>query len=62
MSAPLPGVDRRTDLWNSMLDAEMNQYFWHLISTRYARWDRNLKLIIAFAASGTVAAWSVWSR
>jgi len=45
-----------------MLDAEMNQYFWDLISTRYARWDRNLKFFIAFAASGAVAGWSIWSR
>lgn len=58
MSAPGLGADRRTALWDSMLDAEMNHYFWELISARYARWDRNLKLLIAIAASGTVAAWS----
>jgi hypothetical protein len=45
-----------------MLDAEMNRYYWDLISARYARWDRNLKLLIAVAASGTVAGWSIWSR
>ena len=45
-----------------MLDAEMNHCYWDLVSARYARWDRNLKIIIAVAASGTVAGWSIWSH
>ncbi len=45
-----------------MLDAEMNHCYWDLVSARYARWDRNLKFFVAFAASGAVAGWSIWSR
>ena len=62
MSAPVLAADRRTALWDAMLDAEMNHCYWDLVSARYARWDRNLKLLIAVAASGTVAGWSVWSK
>ena|ERR1019366_8469022 len=62
MNAPVQGVNRRTVLWDSMLDAEMNVYFWDLISARYARWDRNMKFFIALAASGAVAGWGVWSQ
>ena len=55
-------MDRRTALWDSMLDAEMNVFYWDLLSAHYARLDRFLKTIIAIAASGTVAGWSIWSR
>src|SRR6185437_2845071 len=50
--------DRRGELWNSLLDAEMNVRFWSLISRRYGRWDKLFKLVVAFSSSGTVAAWS----
>ena len=45
-----------------MLDAEMNQCYWDLLPARYSRWDRYLKFFIAFAASGAVAGWGIWSQ
>jgi hypothetical protein len=62
MNAPNPPLDRRTLLWDSMLDAEMNSCYWDLVSSRYATVDLCFKIIIAVAASGTVAAWGIWSQ
>jgi hypothetical protein len=59
---PTPQLDRRTALWDSMLDAEMNVCYWNLLSARYTNWDKYLKIVIALAASGTVAGWSIWSQ
>jgi len=60
-SQPLQ-LDRHTALWDAILDAEMNTCFWSLVSARYTKWDTYLKMIIAIAASGTVAGWSIWSQ
>jgi hypothetical protein len=54
--------DHREVLWNALLDAEMNVCYWNWISDRSAQWDERLKFLIALAASGTVAAWGIWSR
>ena len=62
MSAPSMQLDRRTVLWDSMLDAELNVYYWGYVSARYTDLDKYLKIIIAVAASGTVAGWSIWSQ
>ena len=61
MNAPT-GPDRRTVLWESLLDAEMNFCYWDLVSSRYSKLDTVFKIVIAIAASGTVAAWSIWSQ
>jgi len=62
MSTPSPQVDRRTALWDSMLDAEMNSCYWDLVSARYTSWDLWIKITIAVTASGTVAGWSIWAQ
>jgi len=56
------GAERRKYLWDSMLDAEMNFYYWDLVSARYASLDLGFKVVIAIAASGTVAGWGLWSQ
>jgi hypothetical protein len=45
-----------------MLDAEMNSCYWDLVSSRYTSLDTALKIVIAAAASGTVAGWGIWSQ
>lgn len=62
MGASASEIDRRKALWDSMLDAEMNQCYWEILSARYSTWDRYLKFFIAFAASGAVAGWGIWSQ
>lgn len=61
VSSPISS-QRRTALWEAMLDAEMNVSFWTLMSQRYTRIDRAGKIVIALTSSGTVAAWSLWEQ
>jgi hypothetical protein len=58
-----PKLERsRTGLWHSLLDAEMNVYYWTEISGRMSTRERWLKFIVAATSSGTaVAAWTVWN-
>jgi hypothetical protein len=52
----------RVELWNSMLDAEMNVYYWQTISAQLAAYDRGLKFFVFLTSSGTaIAAWTVWA-
>lgn len=54
--------NNRNALWNSLLDADMNVFYWAMVSGRYGTWDKLIKIVVAVAASGAVAAWGVWSR
>jgi hypothetical protein len=54
--------DHRIALWNALLDADMNVSYWTWISDSCTTWDHWLKVLIAVAASGTVAAWGIWSQ
>jgi hypothetical protein len=62
MSSSVNQPHHRTALWNALLDADMNVCYWTWISDRCTRCDQWLKFIIALAASGTVAAWGIWSQ
>ena len=62
MSSPIISSQRRTALWEAMLDADMNVCFWTLMSQRYTRIDRLGKIVIALTSSGTVAAWGFWEQ
>lgn len=48
-------------IWKAMLDADMNARYWQLLARRYARWDRNTKILLALTASGAVAGWGIWT-
>ncbi len=53
----------RLALWDSMLDADMNVYYWEALCQRFVSRDRWLKFIISLTSSGTaIAAWAIWSR
>jgi hypothetical protein len=58
----LNSADHRVALWNALLDADMNVCYWSWISDRCTKWDQWLKFTVALTASGTVAAWSIWSQ
>ena len=49
-------MEKRTEMWNSMLDAEMNEIYWSDEAKRYGSFDRSLKLTIAVLSSGTTVA------
>ncbi len=55
--------DHRLALRDSMLDAEMNVYYWEALCQRFVSIDRWLKFVIAVTSSGTaIAAWAIWSQ
>lgn len=49
-------------IWDSMLDAEMNQRYWQSLSNRYYTREQRTKIFLAVMASGTVASWGFWSQ
>ena len=44
---------RRIDVWNALLDAEMNELYWHGEAKRYSTQDRWVSLAAAVLSSGT---------
>ena len=49
-------IEKRTEIWNSTLDAEMNEIYWSDEAQRYGAADRVLKVLIALLSSGTTLA------
>lgn len=47
------------DLWDSMLDADMNVRYWDHLNRRFYKRDKNVKIFLAIMASGTVASWGI---
>jgi hypothetical protein len=47
---------KRTDIWESLLDAEMNEIYWSDEAQRYGSRDRWLAATAAIVSSGTVLA------
>jgi hypothetical protein len=62
MSSPALSSQRRTALWDAMLDADFNVCYWTLMSQRYTRYDEWFRNLILLSSSGTVAAWGIWSN
>lgn len=52
----------RKMIWDSMLDAEMNERYWSKLSRRYYEREKWAKIFLASMASGTVASWQFWSE
>ena len=48
--------EKRAEMWNSMLDAEMNELYWADEAQRQGNTDRLLKIVIALSSSGTTLA------
>lgn len=51
----------RKQIWDSMLDADMNARYWSTLTRRYTRYDTGSKIFLAAMSSGTVAGWGLWS-
>lgn len=49
-------------LWESMLDADMNERYWTYLSRKYYKTDRNIKIFLAIMTSGVVASWNLWAN
>ena len=53
---------RRIELWNSMLDAEMNVRYWETTCGHLSNLDRCIKFFVFLTSSGTaIAAWTIWA-
>jgi len=48
-------------IWDSMLDADLNDRYWGHLSSRYYSRDKFSKIFLAAMSSGTVASWGFWS-
>jgi hypothetical protein len=51
----------RREVWDSMLDADMNARYWQCMSRRYGAWDTAGKVLMALTSSGAVAGWGFWA-
>jgi len=49
-------------IWESMLDADMNERYWAHLSRNYYKEDRCIKIFLALMTSGVVASWNLWSN
>lgn len=52
----------KKDIWDAMLDADLNVRYWAHLSRRYYSWDKYSKIFLAAMSSGTVASWGFWSE
>ena len=52
----------RKAIWDSMLDADMNNRYWHSLGLRYYNYDKYTKIFLALMASSTVASWNFWGQ
>jgi len=52
----------RKELWDSMLDADMNARYWGIIARQNVTRDKYSKIFLAIMSSGAVAGWSIWNQ
>ncbi|GAB6163561.1 hypothetical protein JCM12298_27210 [Desulfothermus naphthae] len=52
----------RKTVWDSMLDADLNERYWTYLAKRYHDRDKWAKIFLAIMTSGTVASWGFWSQ
>ena len=53
-----PGQKRQ--VWDSLLDSDMNSRYWRYIARRYHYLEMALKILLLCISSGTVLAWIIW--
>lgn len=52
----------RNAIWDSMLDADLNERYWSKLCRRYYAREKWAKIFLALMASGTVATWKFWGE
>jgi len=48
---------RRKQVWESMLTADLNYRYWGHLGRRYSKLDRTARVFLALTSSSTVASW-----
>jgi len=61
MAGPLsyPEMPMSEDLWNAMLDADMNARCWASMTRIYSRIDLGTRIFLGITSSGAVAGWAM---
>jgi len=54
--------DLRTDIWESMLDIDMNSRYYGCLARRYSWYDKLSKIFVAATSSTSIASWSLWNQ
>jgi hypothetical protein len=52
----------RDNLWNLMLDADLNARYWSELLKRYYSYDKRYKIFLALMSAGSVASLGIWSH
>ena len=52
----------RRIIWDSMLDADLNERYWSYLAKRYYNREKYAKIFLAVMTSGTVASWGFWDQ
>ncbi len=52
----------KKEVWDSLLDADMNVRYWTHLGTRYYNRDKYIKIFLAVMSSGAVASWGFWEQ
>lgn len=53
----------RNLLWESMLDADMNERYWGALGRRYSGREKYAKVFLAvFSSTSAIASWSIWTN
>ena len=55
-------TETEKDLWESLLDAEMNVEYWGHVARRYANFDLWFKIFVAITSSTSVASLQVFQK
>ena len=58
MAGITPGQERQ--IWDSLLDADMNSCYWRHMARRYYYYDLGVKAAVLCISSGTVVTWLAW--
>ncbi len=52
----------RVQIWASLCDFKFKAYLISILVNKYQKWDRNINIFIAFAASSSIASWAIWQK
>jgi len=52
----------RTQIWAAYCDIKFKAYLISILVNKYQKWDRNINIFLALAASSSVASWAIWKK
>jgi hypothetical protein len=49
-------------IWESMLDADMNERYWSHLTRRYYNYEKAIQIFLSLSSLGTIISWVIWVR